>query len=308
MSSSIEEYLDRLKTQLAGSDPAMIQDALSDAEEHLRTAHAQTRSERPELSDGDIVGVIVEAYGSPTDVAAAYRDIEDRVIPALSPGPRPRPSVSAPVVASYNDRPILARFFGVFIDPRAYASLFYMLFSLVTGLLYFTWAMTGISLSIGMIVLIIGLPFILVFLLSIQGIALVEGLIVEALLGVRMPRRPLFSSPHLGFWGRLKALATDKLSWTTLLYMLIQLPLGMFYFTVFLTMLLLGLAGIAYPIVSIFIDVPYVVYNEWLFYPPAWFHPILALVGVLWILVTLHLSKIVGRAHGIFAKALLVRD
>jgi hypothetical protein len=198
--------------------------------------------------------------------------------------------------------------FGVFIDPRAYASLFYMLFSLITGLLYFTWATVGISLSVGLILLIIGLPFVLVFLLSIQGIALVEGRIVEALLGVRMPRRPLFSSPHLGFWGRLKVLATDKLSWTTLLYMLIQLPLGMFYFTVFLTMLVLGLAGIAYPILSIFIDVPYVVYNEWLFYPPTWFYPILVLVGVLWILVTLHLSRIVGRAHGAFAKLLLVRD
>ena len=36
MIKSIEEYLDQLKTELQGSDAATIQDALSDAEEHLR--------------------------------------------------------------------------------------------------------------------------------------------------------------------------------------------------------------------------------------------------------------------------------
>ena len=265
MCSSIEQYLDRLKAELGGSDPAMIQDALSDAEEHLRTAMAQTRLDRPELGEGDIVRVIVEAYGTPADVAAAYRDIEERLAPVLSARPRTRPRVPATTAIPADDRSLMARFFGVFIDPRAYASLFYMLFSLITGLLYFTWAMTGITMSLGLIVLIVGLPFILVFLLSIQGIALVEGRIVEALLGVRMPRRPLFSSPHLGFWERLKVLVTDKLSWTTMLYMLIQLPLGLFYFTVFLTMLVFGLAGIAYPVVSFYVDIPYIVYTDWMF-------------------------------------------
>lgn len=306
MYNGIEQYLEQLRAELAGSDPAMIQDALSDAEEHLRAAMAQMRTDRPELSEDDIVRVIAEEYGPPAEVAAAYREIEDRVRPALSPRPLRQPLSDRP--AAVDDRSLAARFFGVFIDPRAYASLCYMFFSLITGLLYFTWAMTGIFLSIGMIVLIVGLPFILVFLLSIQGVALVEGRIVEALLGVRMPRRPLFSSPHLGFWERLKVLVTDKLSWTTLLYMIVQLPLGIFYFTLFITMLALGLAGIAYPIASRFVDVPYVVFDSWRFYPPWWIHPILVAVGVLWIMVTLHLSRVVGRAHGAIAKALLVRD
>jgi hypothetical protein len=304
MSETIERYLEQLKAQLAGGDPAMIQDALSDAEEHLRAASAQTRRERPEMSEGDVVGRVVEEFGSPADVAEAYRDLENRLPPALAL----RPRVPAIEAAPSAERSLPARFFGVFVDPRAYAALFYMLFSLITGILYFTWAVTGLSLSLGLIVLIFGIPFILAFLLSIQGIALVEGRIVEALLGVRMPRRPLFSSPHLGFWGRIKTLATDKLSWTTLLYMLIQLPLGTVYFTVFLTMLVFGLAGIAYPVVNAFFDVPYVQFGDWQFYPPAWFYPILVLVGVLWILITLHLARVVGRMHGGFAKWLLVRN
>ncbi len=40
-------------------------------------------------------------------------------------------------------------FFGVISDPRAYGALMYMLLSLVTGIFYFTWTITGISLTAG---------------------------------------------------------------------------------------------------------------------------------------------------------------
>ena len=43
MINSIEEYLNLLKIKLAGSDRATIQDALADAEEHLRAALESAR-------------------------------------------------------------------------------------------------------------------------------------------------------------------------------------------------------------------------------------------------------------------------
>jgi len=304
MFESIEEYLVQLKSELAGCDPATVQDALSDAEEYLRSAMVQAPGDKPGAGEGELVARIVEDYGAPADIAAAYRDIEVRVQPVLAP----RPMLAATVPGTVDDRPLLARFFGVLVDPRAYAALFYMLFSLITGILYFTWATVGLSLSFGLIVLIIGLPFILVFLLSIQGVALVEGRLIEALLGERMPRRPLFSSPHLGFWGRLRALVTDKLSWTTLLYMIVQLPLGCIYFTVFLFLLMMGLWGFVYPVLRYVLGFPYMQINDWMFYPAAWMYPVVMLVSVLWIVLTLHLARILGRAHAGLAKLLLVRD
>lgn len=36
MIKTVDEYLDKLKDELAGCDPSLIQDALADAEEHLR--------------------------------------------------------------------------------------------------------------------------------------------------------------------------------------------------------------------------------------------------------------------------------
>lgn len=295
MSERVEDYLESLKRELAGADAALVQDALADAEDHLRTALAQRLAAEPELSESDAVARVIDEYGTPAEIASAYRQIESRVPPAFA---RPEPVAQ---------RSLARRFFGVFLDPGAYAAFVYMLLSMASGIFYFTWATTGLSLSLGMIVLIIGLPVTALFLLSVQGIALVEGRIVEALLGVRMPRRPLFSRRDLNLWERFKVLFTDKLSWTTILYMVIQLPLGILYFTVFVTFLSMGLAGIAAPFAQYVFDVPVIVFNNTVYFAPPWLMPLVVVVGFLWILLTLHLARGLGRLHGRYAKALLVR-
>ena len=296
MFERVDDYLDTLKNELSGADPATVQDALADAEEHLRTGLGQLLKTDPDLTESAALQRVVEEYGSPGEVAAAYRQIEERVSPPLAPP------------AQKDDRSLASRFFGVFVEPRAYASLFYMLFSMITGIVYFTWATTGLSMSVGFLVLIIGLPFVALFLLSVQGIALVEGRIIEALLGVRMPRRPLFSKKHLGLWARFKALITDKLSWTTILYMILQLPLGTLYFTLFLTMFIFGLAGIATPVLQFGFDQPLVYWNGRSYFLPGWLIPITVIVGIIWLFLTMHLAKAIGRRHAAYAKALLVRD
>ncbi len=296
MFRSIEEYLDQLRTELKGCDPATIQDALSDAEEHLRTALDQALEDQTDRSATEALQLVLEQYGTPAEVAAAYKEIETRVTPPLAPPKQP------------DERDFITRFFGVFTDPRAYASLFYMLFSLITGIIYFTWAVTGLSLCAGFVVLIIGLPFFALFLLSVQGIALVEGRIVEALLGVRMPRRPIFSRKHLNIWDRFKALVSDKRSWAPIIYMVVMLPLGVIYFTLFITMLSFGLAGIAQPITTYVFDLPVAHIYNMEFYPPAWLMPFFVIVGVIWIFLTMHLAKAIGRLHGSIAKALLVME
>ena len=60
MTESINEYLDLLKEELAGNDRATIQDALSDAEEHLRTALDDALETRTDISEADAIPTIVE--------------------------------------------------------------------------------------------------------------------------------------------------------------------------------------------------------------------------------------------------------
>jgi len=292
MIKSIEEYLRQLKAELAGCDRATVQDALSDAEEYLRS----TLAARPDLAEADALPPVVEKYGAPDEVAAAYREIESHV-----------PATLAPARTSAR-KSLASRFFGVFADPKAWGALFYLLFfSLFSGIIYFTWAVTGISLSLGLMVLIIGLPFTGLFVLSVQGIALIEGRVVEALLGVRMPRRPIFPGKSLGWWGRFKALISDKHTWLSIVYMILQLPLGVVYFTVFIVLIALSLSGIALPILQLGFDVHPLVINNVQYYTPVWLMPLTVIAGILLIILTMHLAKVMGRMHGALAKALLVR-
>jgi hypothetical protein len=312
MIKSVEEYLRQLKKELAGCDRATIQDALSDAEEYLRNTLETALETRPDLAEADALLPIIEKYGAPGEIAAAYKEIESRTPPAFA-----RPvykeseaevalGVTKPAVV--DTRPFYVKFFGIFADPKAWGALFYLLFfALFSGIIYFTWAVTGISLSLGLIVLIIGLPFIGLFVLSVQGIALIEGRVVEALLGVRMPRRPIFPGKSLGWWGRFKALISEKHTWLSIVYMILQLPLGIIYFVVFIVLIALSLFGIALPILEQGFDIYPMVINNVTYHTPVWILPLTVIAGILLIVLTMHLAKVMGRMHGALAKALLVR-
>ena len=84
----------------------------------------------------------------------------------------------------------------------------------------------------GFAVLIIGIPFFLLFVGSVRLLALVEGRIVEALLGVRMPRRLPAPSSETRLWDRIKDALTDIRTWSSLFYMFLMLPLGIVYFVI----------------------------------------------------------------------------
>ena len=298
---TIGEYLDQLRAALRGADPALVQDALYDAEEHLRAELA----EQPGRSEAAMLEQVVGSYGAPDEVAELYRDQEIKIQRALRPPPVPK------------RRSLAGRFFGVAADPRTYGALFYMVLALATGIFYFTWAVTGLSLSAGLSVLIIGLPVIVLFFGSVRGLALVEGRIVEAMLGVRMPRRPPYPTQGLSLMKRIGAMFTDPRTWTTLFYMLLMLPLGIGYFTVTVTLLAVALAFIGAPVAwaisqselsQLYVDHRITV--DWGFgtHVPGWGDAIgLCLIGIVLLFATLHLVRGLGRMHGEIARALLVR-
>jgi len=60
MNKSINEYLDQLKTALKGSDSATVQDAVSDAEEHLRAALTNLKQDQPEMPEEEALAQVIE--------------------------------------------------------------------------------------------------------------------------------------------------------------------------------------------------------------------------------------------------------
>ena len=297
---SIDDYLQQLRAALDGEDPALIQDALYDAEEYLRAEIAA----HPEKSEADVLELIASTYGAPDEVAAAYRETEVKVKAALQPPKRPR----------VDDPTVLQKFFGVFLDARAYTSLFFMLLTLATGILYFTFAVTGLALSAGLSILIVGLPFFLIFIGMTRVISLGEGRLLETISGERMPRRPVHPGAPKGFLARIAAMLTDPRTWTTLFYFLLMLPLGIVYFTAAITGLAVGMALSAAPILR-FLGWVGVLPGWWIddgaHMNPYWLdnpvtYVVSGILGVLILTTVMHLARGVGRVHTRMAKALLV--
>lgn len=199
----------------------------------------------------------------------------------------------------------LAKVFAVYIDPRTWRALLFMLLSFVTGILYFTWAVTGFGLSVSFLILVFGAPFAVVFLLSVRGLAWLEARLVEALLGVPMNERPLFPAAELNWLKRSKALLADKRTWLSLLYLVLQMPLGVIYFTLVVTLIAISLALMAAPFVQVWIHFPVITIGSApLYVSPAWL-ALLEIAGLILLTVTMHLIRGVGGWHGRYAKALL---
>lgn len=294
MFNTIDEYLDALKNEMQGNDPALLQDALADAREHLSTALAVVREQNIGLKEADALKPIIEEYGTPEETASAYKEVERRTSPALK----------QPV----KSRSWFVRFFGVYADARAWGALLYMLIAFVTGVFYFTWAVTGLSLSISFAIFIFGLPFALLFLLSVRGLALLEGRLVEALLGVRMPRRPLFSHQGMKWFDRLKALVTDRATWLMLVYMIVQFVFGTVYFVVLVTVLSFSLSFIAIPFLQEILHEPFINLDGARYFIPIWSYPLFVLSGFLLWTIFMNVARGVGQLHGRFAKWLLVSE
>ena len=93
-----------------------------------------------------------------------------------------------------------------------------------------------------------------------------------------------------------------------MVYMLLQLPLGITYFTVFITLISMSLALVAAPIWSWALNLPMVTNNGTQYILNGWVTPFLTVAGVILFFATLHLAKVIGSLHGKLAKAMLVRE
>lgn len=294
MIKSVEEYLDQLRQAMAGADRATIQDALADAEEHLTSALAASAETDSDQSESERLSLIIDEYGSPKEIAAAYRIIERQTRPELA------------VPSQFYQRSLASRFVSVIYDPRAWGALLYLLTSLLTGIVYFTWVMTGLYLSIGLLLVIIGLPVAWLVFLSFRGIALIEGRIVESLLGVLMPCRPTFSHHNLRWLDQLKLMVVDKRTWTTIAYMVLQMPLGILYFSVTITLFFLAVHFVAIPITQFVFDQPLMHLESNRVYVSNSMIPLVMLAGIFLFVVLMHTARGLGRLHGKLAKAMLV--
>ena len=261
MAEKVAEFLDKLKAEFEGSDPALIQDDLSDAEEHLRTALETELANSPGVSKDDALHSIIDKYGEPGEIAAAYKELDARIPLGLAP------------IRTPEKRSGLAKFFSVFSDPRAWGACLYMMISGLTGIVFGFWGIFGAMFALLMLMFIFGLPFTGLYLLSIRGIALIEGRIIEAFLGVRMPRKPLFVKQDQSWSEKFKSLVTESHTWKSWAFITLMFPLGLMYCLLILGLFLTSISFIISPLMELVFHLPLELFGYEAF-TPAWFLPV----------------------------------
>ena len=203
----------------------------------------------------------------------------------------------------------LTGYFAILASPRAYATLGYLLLSMATGIFAFTFAVTGLSLSLGLAVLIVGIPFAVAFLALTRMLAVAEARLLRVLVDPGAPMAAPLLPTGAGGMARIQALVTDRRTWTSLAYFLLLLPLGIAYATLMFVLLTLGLALVAAPLAGLLPTSAGVSFGGF-----AWgeAHPVVlglacGLVGALLLPLTLHMGMRLGRFQSWLAKMLLVR-
>jgi hypothetical protein len=172
-----------------------------------------------------------------------------------------------------------------------------------------------LSLSLGLSILIFGIVFAVMFFGTTRVLSLVEGRIIEVMLGERMPRRPVFAQANASWRTRIAAMFTDPRTWSTLLYFVLMLPLGIVYFTLAVTGIALSISFILAPVTHLLWSIglvridwaDHIHFNDTLVVPPLLADPILFVLGIVLLFGLLHLARGIGKFQGALAKALLVR-
>jgi two-component system phosphate regulon sensor histidine kinase PhoR len=119
---------------------------------------------------------------------------------------------------------------GVVFRAQTYWNLLYLFASFPLGLFYFVALVAGLSAGLGSVIAIVGIPILFVTLIAWWGMAAFERQL--AIWWLRVDIRPLYRPRPEGLtagkW--LKTHLGSSVTWTSLIYLLAKLPLGLFSF------------------------------------------------------------------------------
>ena len=137
-------------------------------------------------------------------------------------------------------------------------SIVYLLLSMPMGILYFTITVVGLSVGLSTLVIWIGLPILFGTFVAIRGMAAIERRLVVTLLRFPLPyTQQRQRETRRTFIQYVKDMLRDPLTWTSTIYMLIKLPLGIISFTLALVLPILSTAITLLPLaylVNLFVN------------------------------------------------------
>src|SRR4029077_11094807 len=140
---------------------------------------------------------------------------------------------------------------GLVTEPRPYLRILFLFLAFPLGTLYFTVIVTGLSVGIGLAIVMVGFLVLILTLLVWLVFARIERELAIHLLGAHI--RPMFASDPtpMSPWQRLLKTLGDPVTWKSLAYLLVEFPFGIFSFAVVLSLISISLSLILYPVIYV---------------------------------------------------------
>jgi uncharacterized membrane protein len=295
--SSIRDYTIDLRRELRGVDEALVVDAVDDANEHLEMMVEELIESGRTDSREKAIAIATRSYGSPKLIAKEYITNDSEIKEKMERKKQIREKET-----------LRQSIFNVYKDPYTYLGLIYFFLLFFLGIFYFVYIITMVSVGFGLAITIIGLPLLFLFLLSVYPISWFHGRMTEAMLGIRLPKKPRRMMVRGTPWKKVKTILKDPRLYSSVIYLFLMFPLGIIYFTVILTFMSVSILLFISPILALFDMIAG--YPVGLPGEPSFlilqviFGWLLGFVVLTW---TLHLSNMFGSIQGGMSRCLLLK-
>ena len=180
-------------------------------------------------------------------------------------------------------------FFSALVEARTYLSIVYILFAFPLAVIYFSLVVTGISLSVGLIFIVVGFFVFLATMMMLRGFRWLDAEMTRVFLGKTIP--PLKTpEDQTGFKSLVRRNLGSSLNWKLLVYYLfIKFPLDTVIWVVSISFIAITFNLLLAPVLD-----PYWWYDDeitqWLidFFDEVY---VLPFMGIIWGMISLHVIR-----------------
>ncbi len=195
-------------------------------------------------------------------------------------------------------------------EARTYRHAVYLALAFPLGLAYFVFLVTGISVGFGLLIVWVGLPILLAMILAWRGIGTFERGLHRGLLDIDIPEPTVKFLGEGTLWQRIKGILADGGTWRMLVWLFLRFPLGVFTFTVLVSITAIVAVLVAAPVLipvadnmNVDVRVGSIMIDNWR--PQAidawWMVPL----GLLLLIIEMHVINGLAWVHGVVGRALL---
>lgn len=151
--------------------------------------------------------------------------------------------MTQPTADRNSTRKPLIEFLTLWGQERTWRSALYLLLGLPLGIVYFTFVVTAVSVSGGLLVIYAGIPLLALTFIGARVLTKLDADIANVLQGANivLPQIPWTGEGNL--WARAKRTLADQATWKGFAYLIAMLPVGIFNFTITVTLVAAAFFG-----------------------------------------------------------------